>query len=151
MAQQYTVTWTGLKELEQKMLEAPEKVVAEVSKAVEKSALTVESLAKREAPVNKGFAGGTLRQSIRTNMVDRLTARVTAFAKYSGVVEGGSRPHLIRPVRARVLANAREHKFFGKLVHHPGTRPNPFMKRSIIAARPKIEQYFKQALAAVLG
>ncbi|EMF20424.1 hypothetical protein H114_32814 [Streptomyces gancidicus BKS 13-15] len=48
----------------------------------------------------------------------------------------GTRPHLIRPRRARALRfQADGQTVFSQLVRHPGTRPNPFLQRALRMGR----------------
>lgn len=47
-------------------------------------------------------------------------------------VTRGTRPHLIRPVRARVLRfEVGGRVVYASVVHHPGNRPNRFMVRAL--------------------
>ncbi|MFB7337760.1 hypothetical protein ACFC00_40115 [Streptomyces adustus] len=53
-----------------------------------------------------------------------------------GYVLNGTRPHLIRPRRAKALhfyVDGTE--VFTRLVRHPGTRPNNFMARALRLGR----------------
>jgi len=60
----------------------------------------------------------------------RVQGEAVSRAKYSAYVHDGTRPHIIRARRAAAL-----HFFWPKVgrevffrhVHHPGTRPRPFM------------------------
>ncbi len=61
-------------------------------------------------------------------------------------VEFGTAPHDIKAVNERVLANVQTGQVFGPVVHHPGTKANPFMERIVAAAQPDIETLFGQAL-----
>lgn len=81
--------------------------------------------------------------------IGNLVARWFPKANYAPFVEFGTAPHLIRPVNARVLANAKTGEIFGTLVHHPGTKANPFMERIIASAQPDIDTLFGQALDKV--
>jgi hypothetical protein len=117
----------------------------EINNAIKKSALKIQSLSQRSAPANTG----ALRQSIQSRF-EPLRGIVQAVAKYAIYVHEGTRPHDIYPVRKRALANVRKGQFFGKHVKHPGTKPNPFMKRSTDQALPFITNYFKQALDNIL-
>ncbi|MGO4748286.1 hypothetical protein AB4212_06575, partial [Streptomyces sp. 2MCAF27] len=48
----------------------------------------------------------------------------------------GTRPHLIRPRRARVLRfEVDGHVVFSAFARHPGTRPNNFMARALRLSR----------------
>jgi len=81
--------------------------------------------------------------------IGQLQARWYPRASYAPYVEFGTAPHLIRPVKARVLANANTNEIFGTLVHHPGTKANPFLEKIIAASEPDIETLFVQALENV--
>jgi hypothetical protein len=81
--------------------------------------------------------------------VGNLQARWYPKAKYAPFVEFGTAPHIIRPVNAKVLANAKTGEIFGTLVHHPGTKANPFMERIVSAAQPDITTLFEGALETI--
>ena len=49
----------------------------------------------------------------------------------------------------KVLANVATGQVFGTLVHHPGTKANPFMERIVAASLPDITSLFEQALTQV--
>jgi HK97 gp10 family phage protein len=148
---QMNVTIPGLERLKEAMSRAPALTVSEISKAIQKTALTIQSNAIKEAPVNKQTGGGNLRQNIRTSLISGTRAEVVSKAPYSGYVEMGTAPHIIEAVNKRVLANKRTGQFFGKLVHHPGTRANPFMKRAIEKSQTKIVEFFKTAMQNVFN
>ena len=63
---------------------------------------------------------------------------------YAGYIETGTAPHEIRPIRARVLAfKGTEGKMvFAPVVHHPGTKPNPFMHRTLEQVESKASAVF---------
>jgi len=75
-----------------------------------------------------------------------LTASIKPLASYAIYVERGTAPHLIRPVNASVLAfeASSGEMVFTRLVRHPGTRPNPFMKRAADATEGKVQETFDQ-------
>jgi hypothetical protein len=84
---------------------------------------------------------GTLARSIGPGSLTPAFAIVQARAGYAAYVELGTKPHVIRPKRKRVLAwaataggsrlSGRPRKGatmrFAKVVHHPGTKPNPYL------------------------
>lgn len=84
---------------------------------------------------------GNLSRSISRGSLTPTFAIVKATANYAGYVELGTRPHEIRPNRAKVLAWASSPSgrrlsgtprrgaamTFARLVHHPGTKPQPFL------------------------
>lgn len=81
--------------------------------------------------------------------IGNLQARWYPRASYAPYVEFGTVPHEIKAVNKRVLANAATGQFFGPIVHHPGTKANPFMERIVAAAQPDIETLFGTALEQV--
>lgn len=91
----------------------------------------VEARAKVLAPVDTG----RLRASIRTTR--KLTARgptyqVSTNVEYAPYVENGTRPHIIRPRRAKALAfRVGGRLVFAQVVHHPGTKAQPFLSRAV--------------------
>jgi hypothetical protein len=84
------------------------------------------SLLRDEAPERRG----DLRRSIHQRIVG-LEGEVTVGASYAVFVASGTSPHLIRPVRARALRFVvNGGVVFSTLVQHPGTKPNPFVRRA---------------------
>jgi hypothetical protein len=81
--------------------------------------------------------------------IGNLQARWYPRASYAPYVEFGTGPHEIKTVNKRVLANSATGQVFGPVVHHPGTKANPFMERIVAAAQPDIETLFVQALEKV--
>jgi HK97 gp10 family phage protein len=140
----------NLDQLEQKFQEAPQQVARGIQNALQRSILLIESMAKREAPVNKQSGGGNLRQSIRSQMTNAYTGVVSVGAVYALFVHQGTRPHIIQARDKKVLANVRTGQIFGRTVHHPGTRANPFLQRAVDKARPEINKYFQAVLQGIL-
>lgn len=84
---------------------------------------------------------GNLGRSIHIAGITRSSVTTQASAGYAGYVEYGTKPHIIRPRRAAVLAfpasgtsrrlSGKARKggalAFAKMVRHPGTKPQPFM------------------------
>lgn len=94
------------------------------------------------AKLNARKRSGHLKQSIHAGILTPSKAQVEASAPYAGYVEGGTRPHLILPVKGRFLAwnnspgatrltgtlrSGVRPNVFARRVNHPGTRPYPFM------------------------
>jgi hypothetical protein len=94
-----------------------------------------------EAPWRTGY----LAESIVKDVGD-LTASIKPLASYAIYVEKGTAPHLIRPVNASVLVfeGSSGEMVFTRLVRHPGTRSNPFMKRVADATEGKVLETFEQ-------
>ena len=98
--------------------------------------------AKKLSPVKTG----NLRRTIRPGYLSGSEAWVNANAAYAAYVEKGTRAHDIRPRNAKALrfptrgtpvtlagrvrsshANRPGSYAFAKRVHHPGTKPQPFL------------------------
>ncbi|MFN8520724.1 MAG: hypothetical protein U0667_15315 [Chloroflexota bacterium] len=98
--------------------------------------LTVQKAKANVAPHKRT---GNLQRSIVPGPIGMTAAQVIATAAYAGIVEGGSRAHEIRPRNARVLAWGGDRRLsgtlrsgaspthFARVVHHPGTKPYPFL------------------------
>jgi HK97 gp10 family phage protein len=141
----------GIDKLTRAMTKAPVETLNQISIAVRKAALTIQSAALREAPVNKGSGGGNLRQNIRTHLISKTRAEIVSNAPYSRYVEEGTGPHIIKVRNKKVLANRRTGEFFGKTVKHPGTRPNPFMLRAATKSIGRINEFFAIAIRNVIN
>jgi hypothetical protein len=75
------------------------------------------------APVKTGYLASTVYKEVS----DR-EATVGVAASYAKFVVEGTAPHEIRPINGGVLAfQLGGRMVFTPLVHHPGTKPNPFM------------------------
>lgn len=95
----------------------------------------------REAKLLVPRRTGNLGRSIHVASVSATEAAVVASAHYAAYVEYGTRPHEITPKARKALrfaasaAGARlsgtprtgAAVVFAKRVHHPGTRPEPFL------------------------
>ena len=90
------------------------------------------------APVKTGYLASTVYKDVGFG-----EAKVGAAASYAAAVEYGTAPHEIRPVNGGVLAFEVAGKMiFTPLVHHPGTRANPFMQRALDEALGKVDSVF---------
>lgn len=126
----------------------PEQSFKEFSDAIKKSVLTVQGEAIRNAPVNKLSGGGNLRQSIRSQITG-LVGRVIAWAGYAIYVHEGTKAHIIRVKNRQVLANKRRGIFFGKVVRHPGTVAQPFLRRAVERSMTQIQRFFMQSMERI--
>lgn len=86
---------------------------------------------QRELTLAAPFRTGTLRNSIKADVTgdDEITVTMVGYGKY---VEYGTPPHTIRATEAKAL-HWKDGKgdHFAKEVHHPGTRPNPFIRHTL--------------------
>lgn len=130
-----TFTITGGKELERRLMaigESPRGLLRDVG-------LHAVREAKQLVPRRTGNLARTIRIGRLTDNSVEVRAGGTAKVGYAAAVEFGSRPHLIVPVRAKVLAWGGPRTAGGRLrkggkatnfarrVRHPGTRAQPFL------------------------
>jgi hypothetical protein len=102
-----------------------------VYRNMERRVRRVEAEAKRRAP---GSMGDGIRVAIRSSGGD-FQGVITSTHPATIYVVGGTRPHIIRPVRARALRFTVDGRVvYAMIVHHPGTRPNDFLAASLRAA-----------------
>lgn len=78
-----------------------------------------------------------------------LTGKIWTNAGYAIYVHQGTGPHVIRVRMKKVLANQKTGQIFGKEVHHPGTKPNPFIPRIIAKGQAGINAAFMAALGYI--
>lgn len=82
--------------------------------------------------------------------VSGLQAVVGPTVYYAPMVEFGTGPHDIYPIEKKALYwPGAKHPV--KKVHHPGSKPNPFMERIVEAASPLINTMFVEAVRSVLN
>jgi hypothetical protein len=93
----------------------------------------------REAKILVHRKTGHLGRSIVPGTITATDATVEARTPYAATLELGSRPHIIRPVKAKVLAwggtrrlsgtlaSGSKPTHFAAIVHHPGTKPYPYL------------------------
>lgn len=92
----------------------------------------VEAEAQRRAP---GSMGDYITVAIRSGPGGDFQGVINSRHPASLYVLGGTRPHVIRPVRARALKfTVGGQTVFAKVVFHPGTRPNNFLADALRAA-----------------
>lgn len=65
-------------------------------------------------------------------MTLRSVYTIGSDVSYAPYVNDGTRPHIIRPrTRQALKFTVGGRTVFAKVVHHPGTRPNPFLDRAL--------------------
>jgi len=117
---------------------APAHVQQRAPMAVRRSLFSIEADAKVGAPVDTG----ALVNSISTDIDgDGMGGDVGPTVSYGDEVEYGTQPHIIRPRDARVLAfPGAGGMVFAREVHHPGTRPQPYMGPAFERNVPQLAQ-----------
>ena len=108
------------------------------NKRLTQSAILLQWASKKETPVDNWI----LRKSIKY-AVHNDYAVVYSNLFYAPFVHEWTRPHLIRPVKKKSLFRIDENwGHFAKLVHHPGSKENPFFTRAVDQNKSRILQMF---------
>lgn len=108
----------------------------------------IQLRAVREAKIRVPRRTGNLGRTIHPGSLTPTYTIVEATAAYAGYVERGTRPHIIRPRSKSVLSwtegkrlSGRNrtgagagNRIFAKYVHHPGTKPQPFLLPGAVEA-----------------
>lgn len=98
---------------------------------------------------------GRLDRNIRVRQLDAgesPTWSVRAGGMVAPIIVGGSRPHIIEPVRSRALALGGPGGGvvgFAGVVHHPGQRADPFVTRGLAAAEGDVGRLADQTVEAI--
>ena len=103
-----------------------------VYRNMERRVRRVEEEAKRRAP---GSMGRHISAQIRSGPGGDFQGVINSRHPATLYVIGGTRPHVIRPVRARALRfTVGGSTVYAKVVMHPGTKPNNFLREALRAA-----------------
>jgi hypothetical protein len=92
---------------------------------------TIFTLAKAGAPVRSG----ELVSEMYNERVNDRTRRIGSHSNHTLVNELGSRPHLIESHGDYPLRNRETGQVFGRVVHHPGTLAQPFLRPALYSQR----------------
>jgi len=116
---------TGFKGVKTALKDQGQRVVNAISDEIKMMALEVEKGAKLRAPVDTGRLRGSYGTFFghRGGTLDYAT--VGTNVEYALHVEFGTRPHVIKVKKKKVLASRTQ--IFGKVVNHPGTRARPHL------------------------
>jgi len=88
--------------------------------------------AKVFAPVDTGRLRASIRVERRSVLGLRMRWTIGSDVEYAPMVNDGTRPHIIRPKNAKVLRfKVGGQTVFARVVHHPGTRAQPFLDRAL--------------------
>lgn len=113
-----------------------DKLASEVTPKLVRVHSGITRRVKERAIVNAPNDTGALDRSIREDAQVvtplRVSGGVTAHARHAIFVHEGTRPHVIRtdpenPMVFRIGGM----KVFTEVVHSPGQRPNPFLRRAL--------------------
>jgi len=130
----------NIKKLQEQLGKYAGQSEAKARKAVIKTAYDIHREAVKHCPVSPH--GGRLRSSIAVEVGKGASAVIGTNVKYAKYVEFGTKPHIIRVKNAKVLTDGKT--FFGKEVHHPGTKPEPFLRPAFITQVVNLARYLKE-------
>lgn len=92
----------------------------------------VVNRAKILAPVDTGRLRASIQGRFSRTWTLRPQFTVFTNVEYAQMVHDGTRPHIIRPKNAQALRFRVGNRIvFARVVHHPGTRPRPFLDRAL--------------------
>jgi hypothetical protein len=99
------------------------------------------------APIKTGFLASTVYKQVTEG--EGIVGVAASYAKF--VVEGTA-PHEIRAPDSGVLSfMVAGKRIFTPIVHHPGTKPNPFMQKAVDEARSKVDGTFAELWLELVG
>jgi len=139
----------NLPQIQAKLRAMPVAMTTELRTAVQQTLAKVTRETIKESPVNKSTGGGNLRQSISSALTGTASGKLIVNSDYGIYVHEGTAPHIILPKNKKALANVRGGQFFGKKVHHTGTRANPFLHRAVENSTEEVQNYFQEAVRRV--
>ena len=140
MPEAFSIKINGLDKLTTALKNSPIIAKKQIGKAIALSVALVNRNAKLEAPVKSGI----LRAGIHSK-ISPFNGKVESTTSYGIFVHEGTSPHIIRPVKKKALYwKGAAHPV--KLVHHPGTKANPFMKRGAERSEVGVQGLFSKAI-----
>jgi len=140
MPEAFNIKINGLDKLTTALKNSPIIAAKQISRAIALSVALVNRNAKLEAPARTG----RLRAGIHSR-INPLNGKVESTVGYGIFVHEGTSPHIIRPVNKKALYwKGAAHPV--KLVHHPGTKANPFMKRGAERSELGVQGLFTKAI-----
>jgi hypothetical protein len=140
---EFSVTSSGLElsELAQK-LSGPLK-----QKLIERVTDIAFATAFWGAPIKTGYLASTVYKQVSDG--EGIVAVAASYGKF--LVEGTA-PHEIRAPDGGVLSfMVAGKRVFTPIVHHPGTKPNPFMQKAVDEARSKVDETFAELWLELVG
>lgn len=145
----------GLDELRAKFQKSPQKVSAELYKALLKSGITMQRLGREEAPIDRGQLRNKIKYMLRAGSVEIGPRGVP----YAAAVHEGSRPHF-PPIKALTGREesldlwARRHGMdpflLARSIARKGTRANPFMTRALGRGTNDVRRLFNVAVQRIV-
>jgi hypothetical protein len=99
------------------------------------------------APVRTGYLASTVYKQVSDS-----ECIIGVAASYGKAVVEGTAPHEIRSTNGNLLAFMIAGKMiFTPIVHHPGTKPNPFLQNAVEEAQSKVDVTFAELWLELVG
>jgi HK97 gp10 family phage protein len=135
----------GLNKTIDKVKKMSTKMQNRVADDIKFSGLDIETKAKNITPINKQpTVGGRLKAGTESDVSVRFQARIFNDLNYASYVEFGTRAHVIRVKNAKNLSNGKTG--FGKVVNHPGTKAQPFLRPAFHQGVRDLKKAIKKSL-----
>lgn len=138
----------------------PEIAEAELKRAMGESVITVQSQARKDAPVNIGELRNSIATEVRTLGGASIEGAVGTNLKYGPAVELGARPHWapLAPILFWVQRKAglsgrdamRQAILIQRIIARSGTRAQPFLVPALEKSQDKIVGFFNAAIKRAL-
>lgn len=107
-------------------------ISGEAARTLRRRAPQVLARARMRAPVDTGRLRSSGRIEYTSTFGFRPKATVIFDVDYAAVVNDGSRPHVIRPKRAKALRfRIGNRVVFATVVNHPGTKGTHFLDKAL--------------------
>lgn len=141
----------GLDELVKNTKKASKDLHGLLLQTMKKATTKIKNDARRIRPGSFKNRTGNLRRSIDRRVFSAAKGVVFVGEKYGKYVEFGTRPHIIRPKNAKMLAfRVGGQLVFARQVNHPGSKPYPYMKPAFEENKNKVlKEYAKVAQVVV--
>lgn len=110
---------------------------------VQKAQRQTLTRAKVTSPVDSGMLRNShVAEPIKVSG-DKVTTEISveggAKQDYAMYVHEGTKPHVIKPRRKKVLSwKGAEGRVFATAVNHPGTEPRPWLRNALQSTAPKL-------------
>jgi len=138
---------TNIKQIQQAFAKAPGLTERRIQGAINLSGIEVRRLMKSEVPKKSGKLMRSI-QAIPGKFKVRIGPNLTD-APHAIFVALGTKAHIIKPRNKKALWwTGAQHPV--KLVHHPGTQPNPYVDRTAIKAQPVVSKIFRLSLQQLM-
>lgn len=147
-----TLKINGLNELIADAKRAGNQMSGLLYQAMVKATTIVQEDAKRIKTGSFKNQTGNLRRSINRRVESAARGVISTDSKYATYVEEGTRPHVIVPIKNKMLAFKINGKMvFARSVHHPGSRPYPFMRPAMEDNVDQIQGVYDQLAKQVVN